>query len=69
MPIDPTYKTTDCATPTIKDVPLTAEFAVPTCGRVVFSSYHTYSSGGAGGTAANEKIMEFLIFAAAVCGG
>jgi hypothetical protein len=69
MPIDPTYSTTSCANPTMKDLPLTAEFAVPTCGRVVFSSYHTYNGTGAGSPAANEKIMEYLIFAAAVCGG
>jgi hypothetical protein len=34
---------------------------------VLFSSYHTYTRTGTAGTAANEKIMEFLIFAAAVC--
>jgi hypothetical protein len=66
MPIDPTYNATKCATPTMSpNVPLTAQFDVPSCGRVIFSSYHTASGNNA--TSANEKIMEFLIFAAAVC--
>jgi hypothetical protein len=69
MPIDPTYPTTQCATPTMTDVPLTTQFEVPTCGRVVFSSFHTYTGTGASAMAANEKIMEYLIFAAAVCSG
>jgi hypothetical protein len=69
MPIDLTYPTTQCATPAIMSVPLTAQFDVPTCGRVLFSSYHTYTGTGSSATAANEKIMEFLIFAAAVCSG
>lgn len=69
MPIDPTYPTTACASPTLKDVPLTTEFDVPTCGRVVFSSFHTYAGSGASSSAANQKIMEYLIFAAAVCSG
>jgi hypothetical protein len=38
---------------------------VPSCGRVIFSSYHTYN--GTGATAANQKIMEYLIFDAAYC--
>jgi hypothetical protein len=66
MPIDPTLPTTNCASPTMMNVPLTAEFDVPTCGRVVFSSYHTYSAGG-NAAIAQEKIMEYLIFAAAFC--
>ncbi len=74
MPLDPTYTTTMCKTPTMTNVPLTAEFDVPTCGRVLFSSYHTYTSSGtadagAGGPSANEKIMEYMIFAAAYCHG
>jgi hypothetical protein len=67
MPMDPTYPSTLCKTPTIESVPLTAEYDVSNCGRVIFSSYHTYTGTGASATAANEKIMEFLIFAAATC--
>ena len=69
MPVDPTYPVTSCAAPTMTDVPLTTEFDVPTCGRVLFSSYHTYTGTGASATAANLKIMEYLIFDAAVCHG
>jgi hypothetical protein len=67
MPVDPTIVGGTCtaAATQIENVPLTAEFDVPTCGRVIFSSYHTYS--GMNGTPANEKIMEYLIFAAATC--
>jgi hypothetical protein len=67
LPIDPTYPTTKCHDPTPTDVPLTTQFEVPTCGRVVFSSFHTYTGTGASSMAANEKVMEYLIFAAAVC--
>jgi hypothetical protein len=67
MPIDPTYSSTNCKAPTPTDVPLTTEFDVSTCGRVVFSSFHTYTGSGASSAAANEKIMEYLIFAAAEC--
>ncbi len=67
MPIDLTYSTTDCNAPAMTDVPLTTEFNVSTCGRVVFSSFHTYTGTGASSAAANEKIMEYLIFAAAQC--
>jgi hypothetical protein len=50
------------------DVPLTAEFDVPTCGRVVFSSYHTYDKASTGNVAvANSAIMEYLIFGIATC--
>ncbi len=68
MPLDLTTSGSKCATShtlTMQNVPLTAQFDVPTCGRVIFSSYHTYS--GMNATAANEKIMEFLIFDAASC--
>jgi hypothetical protein len=51
----------------MQDVPLTAKFDVPTCGRVLFSSYHTYTGTGAAASTANEKIMEYMIFAAAYC--
>ncbi len=67
VPIDPTYPTTFCEAPTETDVPLTTQFEVGTCGRVVFSSFHTYTGTGASSMAANEKIMEYLIFAAAEC--
>jgi hypothetical protein len=67
MPVDPSYATDMCNAPTMKDVPLTATFDVPSCGRVEFSSYHTYTGTGASATAANEKIMEYEIFNAAVC--
>jgi hypothetical protein len=67
VPIDPTYPSTSCQSPTDTDVPLTAEFEVGSCGRVVFSSFHTYTGTGASSAAANEKIMEYLIFAAAAC--
>jgi hypothetical protein len=66
MPLDATYATTMCKTPTMTDVPLTAEFDVPSCGRVIFSSYHTYQSGG-NNAIAQQKIMEYLIFNAAFC--
>ena len=67
MPVDPTYPTTSCAAPTMTDVALTAQFDVPVCGRVLFSSYHTYTGVGASPTSANLKIMEYVIFDAAVC--
>lgn len=69
MPTDPTYATTKCAAPASSDVPLTAEFNVSACGRVLFSSFHTYTGTGTSAMAANEKIMEYLIFAAAACRG
>jgi hypothetical protein len=49
------------------DVPLTTEFDVGTCGRVVYSSYHTLSTVNTSNLSAQEKIMEYLIFAAADC--
>ena len=67
--IMPINLTTSCTSPTMKDVPLTTQFEVPTCGRAVFSSFHTYTGTGVSAMAANEKIMEYLIFAAAVCSG
>jgi hypothetical protein len=67
MPVDPTYGKTFCATPTMQNLPLTAQFDVGGCGRVVFSSYHTYTGTGQNATAANQKIMEYLIFGAASC--
>ena len=71
MPIDPKITGGACTTAntTMTNVPLTAEFDVPTCGRVIFSSYHTYTGTGASATAANQKIMEYLIFDAAYCSG
>ncbi len=69
MPIDPSYASGKCAAPQQVDVPLTTEFSVAGCGRVVFSSFHTYTGTGASASAANEKIMEYLIFAVAQCGG
>jgi hypothetical protein len=50
---------------TMQDVPLTAEYAVPNCGRVIFSSYHT--DAGALGNSPQQRIMEYLIFEAAYC--
>jgi hypothetical protein len=67
MPIDPTYSSTSCATPAMKDVPLSATFNVLGCGRVDFSSFHTYTGTGASSATANEKIMEYEIFQAATC--
>ncbi len=67
MPLDLSYSSTMCASPAMTSVPLTAEFDVGHCGRMVFSSYHTYSGTGASASAANAKIMEFLIFGAATC--
>jgi hypothetical protein len=67
VPVDPTYPTTFCDYPEQNDVPLTTQFDVGGCGRVVFSSFHTYTGTGATDQAANEKIMEYLIFAAATC--
>ncbi len=69
MPIDPTFSSTGCSSPTTSDLPLTTQFEVGGCGRVVFSSFHTYTGTGATSQAANEKIMEYLIFAVAQCGG
>lgn len=62
-----TYSSNACLSAPAQNVPLTVQYDVPTCGRVLFSSYHTYS--GTNGTPANEKIMEYLIFAAAYCTG
>jgi len=54
--------------PTTGDVPLTTKFDVSTCGRVIYSSYHT-----AGGTAQNllpqERILEYLMFEVGSCVG
>ena len=50
------------------DVPLTTEFDVSSCGRVIYSSYHT-----AGGTVTpgnllpQERILEYLMFEVATC--
>ncbi len=50
------------------DVPLTSEFDVSSCGRVIYSSYHT-----AGGTVMpssllpQERILEYLMFEVATC--
>jgi hypothetical protein len=67
MSLDPTIVGTTCSpTQQQMDVPLTARFEVPTCGRVIYSSYHT-DAAGAATTTANEKIMEYLLFEAAFC--
>lgn len=65
VPVDPTYSTTKCVSPQMQNVPLTTQFDVPTCGRVIFSSYHT--DAGAAGNSAQQRIMEYLIFDAAFC--
>ena len=69
VPVDLVGSSPSCTTPTMtmKNVPLTAQFDVPTCGRAVFSSYHTYTGAGATSSSAQEKIMEYLIFDAAAC--
>ncbi len=69
VPVDLSGATPACGSNTSKDVPLTAQFDVSSCGRVVFSSYHTTSSvsSSTNSLAAQEKIMEYLIFGAAVC--
>ncbi len=67
MPVDLSMSPYVCQSSTMQDVPLTAQFDVPTCGRVIFSSYHTYTGTGASANAANAQIMEYLIFGAAVC--
>ena len=67
VPVDPTYPTTKCsaAATQLQNVPLTTQFDVPTCGRVIFSSYHT--DVGAAANSAQQRIMEYLIFDAAFC--
>ncbi len=50
------------------DVPLTTQFDVSSCGRVVYSSYHT--AGGnvtAGNLLPQERILEYLMFEVGSC--
>ncbi len=50
------------------DVPLTTEFDVSSCGRVIYSSYHT--AGGnvtPGNLLPQERILEYLMFEVATC--
>jgi hypothetical protein len=71
MPLDlmstPANMCKTTANQSMHDIPLTVEFQVPTCGRVIFSSYHT--DAGAAATSAQQRIMEYLIFEAAYCMG
>lgn len=46
------------------DVPLTSRFEVKGCGRVIYSSYHTDSSGT---LLPQERILEYLMFEVAAC--
>jgi hypothetical protein len=64
---DGTFSLDPTACSTSEDVPLTAQFDYGTCGRVAFSSYHTLSTVNTGSLAAQEKIMEYLIFEVASC--
>jgi hypothetical protein len=68
LPLDTSANATKCRTGTaltMQNVPLTTQFDVPTCGRVIYSSYHTDVSATA--NSAQERIMEYLIFTAAYC--
>jgi hypothetical protein len=50
------------------DVPLTTQFDVSSCGRVIYSSYHT--AGGTvmpGNLLPQERILEYLMFEVATC--
>jgi hypothetical protein len=50
------------------DVPLTTQFDVSSCGRVIYSSYHT--AGGnvsPGNLLPQERILEYLMFEVATC--
>ncbi len=49
---------------TSEDLPLTSQFTVNDCGRVVYSSYHTTTAGGG---AAQERILEYLMLDVASC--
>ncbi len=68
LPLDLSNASSKCFNPAMQtpvNVPLTTQFDVSTCGRVVFSSYHT--DAGASATSAQQRIMEYLIFDAAFC--
>jgi hypothetical protein len=60
MPIDPTIT---CTTPVMMDVPLAAQFDVPTCGRVAYTSFHSYVAG----TVAQAKLIEYMLFGLEAC--
>ncbi len=47
--------------------PLTSQFDVAGCGRVIYSSYHTLSAVNPQGLTAQEKILEYLMFSVASC--
>src|SRR5262245_49388560 len=49
---------------TSEDLPLTSQFTVNDCGRVVYSSYHTTTTAGG---AAQERILEYLMLDVASC--
>jgi hypothetical protein len=49
------------------DVPLTTEFLVNTCGKVIYSSYHTLSTVKQNSLSAQERILEYLMLDAAAC--
>lgn len=52
---------------TTSDLPLTAKFLVNSCGKVVYSSYHTLSSVSASGLTPQERILEYLLLDVASC--
>jgi hypothetical protein len=47
------------------DVPLTSEFEVEGCGRVIFSSYHTSGSGTS--LLPQERVLEYLMLEVGMC--
>jgi hypothetical protein len=47
------------------DVPLTSQFEVMNCGRVIFSSYHTSGNGSA--LIPQERILEYLLLEVGAC--
>ena len=55
------------AATTTSDLPLTAKFVVNSCGKVVYSSYHTLSSVSASGLTPQERILEYLLLDVASC--
>jgi hypothetical protein len=64
---DGTFSSNPSVCSSSADIPLTTQFDVGSCGRVAYSSYHTLPSVNASNLAAQEKIMEFLIFGVAGC--
>jgi hypothetical protein len=65
--VDGTASYTLSGSQTMSDVPLTAETQVNSCGKVVYSSYHTLSTVNQTALSAQEKILEYLMLDEAAC--